>query len=246
MDYIEARKTIDQIIEDLRNNNYSVSFDEPNNIKECTAPDGRTFYKFFDMDDVKTGNYFGSCNVDVEGYTFSCDLGNGDYESDFFDELEDEYELEDGISISKDELIEEIIDAFNDQEDIYFGEYSDMDWQMDIYAKIYKIKNPEYYWCEDSDCPIDINDRWIDYKTPKELEYGTVYFNHRKYYLVEVPGKKEQTEKLHAVHCTASPDDQGRFPTVLLELSYKKKGKIRVLSCEECKDEYNAAAGYVD
>lgn len=245
MDYSEVRQIIDDIVKAVKKGKYQVDVDEPNNLWKCTAPDGRTFYKFVDMDGVKSSNDFGSCRVDVEGYSFSCDLGNGDYESDFFDELEDEYELEDGSTINKDELIEEVIDAFNDRDDIWFGEYSDMDWQMDIYAKVNNIKNPEYYWCDDSDCPVDIDDSWGSYTEPKNLEYGTVYFKSCKYYLVEDPNE-EEGEQLHAVHCKAAPDDQGRFSTVLLTINKLKSGKIKVTECEDCDDEYNAAEGYIE
>lgn len=245
MEYNEVNEIVDKILKAVKKGKYSVSFDEPNNINTCTAPDGRTFYKFVDMDGVKSSNDFGSCNVKVEGYSFSCDLGNGDYESDFFDEIEDEYELEDGSVVTKDEIEEEIIDAFNDRKDIWFGEYTDMDWQIEIFAKANNIKEPEYYWCEDDDCPVDIDDSWSGYQPPEDLDYGTVYYKRCKYYLVEETNN-EEGEQLHAVHCKEVADDHGLFTTVLMTVSYQKEGKIKVIDCEECDDMYNAVEGYVE
>ena len=245
MEYTEVRETVDKIIESVQKGNYEVSFEGPNNISSCTAPDGRTFYKFVDMDGVKSSNDFGSCNVVVLGYSFSCDLGTGDYESDFFDELEDEYEFEDGSVITKEELEEEVIDAFNDRDDIWFGEYTDMDWQMDIYAKANKIKDPEYYWCEDPDCPVDIDDCWNGFTSPKDLDYGIVYFERRKYYLVEETNN-EDGEQLHAVHCKDVADDHGLFSTVLMTVTYSKNNQIKVTECVDCDDLYNAVEGSME
>ena len=162
MEYSEVRAAIDEIINAIKEGKYDVSFDEPNGIKKCTAPDGRTFYKVVDMDGVKSSNDFGTCYVDVNGHSFSCDLETGEYESDFFDDIEDEYVLEDGTTVDKDDLIEEIIDAFNDTDDIYFGEYTDVADQMAVFAHINKIDNPEYYWFEDRDCPVDVDElNWL-------------------------------------------------------------------------------------
>jgi hypothetical protein len=38
---------------------------------------------------------------------------------------------------------------------------------MEMYAKKYGIKNIEYYWCEDDDCPVDVDDDWIITLSPK-------------------------------------------------------------------------------
>ena len=234
MEYSKVKDAIDSITKAVRKGNYKVSYDDPNFIVPCTAPDGRTFYKLVDHDSMKYSNDFGGCTVEVSGYTFYCDWGNGDYESSFFDEIDEEYDLENGSIVFKDDLIEKIIDTFNDRKDIFFGEYTDMDWQMEMYAKQNGIVDPEYYWWEDDDCPVDIN----DYTEPKDLGYGTVFIKHRKYYLVEEPDKVEG-EQLHAVHCRQKPDDHARFSTVLLELSYKN-GKMRIVACNKSDDIYNA------
>ena len=218
MEHKELKEIISNIKKALRSGNYTVDFDDPNCIWECMAPDGRTFYKFTDMDSAKTSSDFGSCIVNVAGYTFTCDLGTGDIDTDF-----------------PDDVSEDLLDAFNNRHDIIFCECTDMDWCMTWYAKEHGIKNPEYYWEGDDDCPVDISDRWITYEAPADLDYGTVYFAHRKYYLVEEPNDG----KVHAVHCSARPDDQGIFPTVILDISIKK-GKIKVTGCEESQSSYYA------
>lgn len=245
MDYKEIKEIIDGIIEAVNKGDYSVSYEEPNNIRECTAPDGRTFYKFFDMDDARSSNDFGSCTVRVGDYEFSCDWENGDYESRLFDEIDDEYELEDGSYVYKEDLVELVVDAFNEKDDIFFGEYSDMDSQMNLFARINHIKDPEYYWCEDDCCPVDIDDDWAEYTAPEDLGYGTVSFEQDEYYLVEEPSYVDE-EQLYAVPCKAEPDDQGYFNTVLLSISYSENGEKKVIACEASNDYYNAVDGAIE
>ena len=136
-------------------------------------------------------------------------------------------ELEDGTYVYKDDLIESVIDAFNDRDDIFFSENTDNDWLMEMYAKKYGIKNIEYYWFEDDYCPLDITNGWIKYTVPRDFGYGIVYHKRLKYYLVEKPNN-EDGEQLHAVHCHTKPDDHGRFKTVIFEVCYKKDGRIVV------------------
>jgi hypothetical protein len=122
MDYEEVLEAIDDIIDALKKGDYEVSYGDPIFIRECAAPDGRTFYKIVDIDDIKKSNDFGLCTVYICGHEFSCDWGTGDYESWFFDDIEEEYELEDGTCIYKDDLIESVIDAFNDRDETFSSE----------------------------------------------------------------------------------------------------------------------------
>lgn len=251
MNYNEVRETIDKIVKAVKEGNYSVSYEAPNNIGSCTAPDGRTFYKVYSMDDARSSTCFGSCSVDVEGCSFLCNLENGEVESEFFDNIEDEYELEDGSHVEKEELVGEIVDAFENTDDIVVGEYTDVDAQMSFYALVNDIDDPEYYWCEDDDCPIDKDDDWEGFTEPENLGYGTVTYNGEEYYLVdeiydEEDEEDEENEQLHAVHCEETPDDYGCYSTVLLELSYEEGGEVKVISCKECDDVYNAVEGYVE
>lgn len=160
MEYKEATKKITEIIKAIHKGKYEVDFEEPSGIRECTAPDGRTFYKIIDMDGPKSSNDFGTCYVKVEGYTFSCDLETGEPHSVFFDELEEDYETPKGKYVTKEGLIEKIIDAFNERDDIWFCECTEMDSVMHLYAHIHGIQDPEYYWYEDRDCPKDVNSWW--------------------------------------------------------------------------------------
>lgn len=52
MDYEEVLEAIDDIIDALKKGDYEVSYGDPSFIRECTAPDGRTFYKIVDIDDI--------------------------------------------------------------------------------------------------------------------------------------------------------------------------------------------------
>ena len=239
MEYTEVRAAIDAIIGAIREGKYEVCYEEANNIWECTAPDGRTFYKVVDMDGIKTSTDFGTCYVYVNEYSFTCDLGTGEYESSLFDDIENKYTLADGTTVKGDDLIEEIIDAFNHTDDICFGEYSSMDEQMEIFAMINNIKDPEYYWCEDSDCPIDIEDKWTEFTPPIKLGYGTVVFNGEEYDFVE-KADEEAEEGVHAVRRGEAANDEGYFKTVLLTVEFGEGGKINVTACEESEDLYNA------
>ena len=245
MEYSELRAAIDEIINAIKEGKYKVSFDVSNNIRECTAPDGRTFYKIVDMDDAQSSNDYGTCYVDVNGYSFSCDLETGEYESDFFDDIEDEYTLEDGTIVDRDDLIEEVIDAFDDTDDIYFGVYKDIDAQMEIFAKIYKIENPEYYSRWDGDCPVDIYDDWNDFTKPEDLDYGSVTYNGDVYYLVDEP-TGEDGEELHAVSSKATSSDDGCYDTVLLTVNHGDNDETVVTGCVESDDVYNALEGHVE
>lgn len=236
MEYSEAKQVTEDICMALKTKKYVVKYDEPNNIFECTAPDGRTFYKLVDMDDVRSSNDFGACHVCVntpEGdYNFSCDLGTGEYESDFFDELEDEYELADGPVVTRESIEEKVLDALYSCKDICFGECIDFDGQVDLWLP----DDAECYCSWEDDCPVDIDD--CDFTYPKDLDYGTVYFEEREYYLVE-KHTHQDGEQLHAVDSNSEAFDDGTFETVLLTMKYLESGEMVVTKCDECYDMYN-------
>ena len=243
MEYKEVRKQIDAIVEAIGKGLYEVEYNEPENFYECTAPDGRKFFKFVDMDSARHGTDFGSCTVCVKDYTFSFDWGTGERESKFLEELEDSYELEDGSSVTREQLEQEIIDAFDERDNIFTGEYTDMDSQMDVYCSMYHVDPDEieYFWGEDMDCPLDINDSWIEYTPPEKLGYGTVSYQGKKYFLVEETNI-EDGEEVHAVLADSVPDDEGVLDTVLLTLEYEDDEPI-VTYCEESEDLYHADEG---
>ena len=189
MDYKEVKDMINSI----REGNYHVAYEEPNNIESCTAPDGRTFYRVTDKDSWKTSTIFGECQVEVNGYHFTFDWGFENFkervESDFFDQLED-FQLNDGTIVRKDEVIEQVMNEFDKRDDIYTDSYTNPYEQMWIYCQIRNMSLPEYYWWDDEDCPIDINKSWYHMTPPKELGFGTVKYEREKYYLVRIRARQ--------------------------------------------------------
>lgn len=244
MDYKEVRETIDSIIEAVQKGEYTVSYDEPNNIRECTAPDGRKFYKVLDLDDATSANDFGYCTVEVCGREFSCNLNSGDYESDLFDELEDVYNDE-GEFYYKENIIEEVVDAFNDRDDIHFYRCDDDDDIVMIYERCHDLEDIECYSEQDDECPIDIDDEDVSYIVPKELNYGTLEFNDRIFYLVTEPDTYGDEFAL-AVDSETEPDDQFCYPTVALTMKKNEAGELEVTSWEPCCKQYDATTQDID
>ncbi len=245
MDYKEVKDKVNSIIESIERGNYEVSYEEPNNIERCTAPDGRTFYKIIDMDGPKTSTDFGSCEVMVNGYYFRCDWIDWPLdekiESDFLDQIEDCYELSDGSRVYKEDILEELVDEFEKREDIYFGTYVEMDDQMWIYSKINDMDIPdEYYWWEDSDCPVNIDGDWYP---PQELGYGIVEYNGEKYYLVDDLDETDLSA-VHAVRSNATPNDKAQYKTVIMQLEYEGE-KLSVININDSDDLYDAAEGSI-
>lgn len=129
-----------EILKALTEGNYEVFIEEPNNVHVCTKYDGSTFLKIVDMDDAKSSNDFGSCTVEVCGYSITCDLNSGEWDGD-------EEILED----------EEIMDAITDADGVLYGEMGGTDESAEVYNKANGTNYDEYYWCEYA--PANINDR---------------------------------------------------------------------------------------
>lgn len=142
-----------EILKAIENGNYEVSFEEPNNIIQCTKYDGTVFYKMRD-DDAKFGCHPGYCHVDILDYTFTCDLGTGDWDGD--EELIDD---------------EDIINAIESIDGVIYGEHYD----GYSYLEIYYAANPDAQDGElygDGEGPVDIDDLgWNDVYI--EVEYKT-------------------------------------------------------------------------
>jgi hypothetical protein len=239
MDYSEVKK----LISSIREGNYQVDYEEPNNIESCTAPDGRTFYKVADLDGPRSSTNFGACYVEVNGYHFTFDWGCEYYEdrveSDFFDQLE-ESEFDDDIDddYDIDSIIDEIMEEFEKRDDIYIGPYTDVDGQMEVYAMIHDLSDPEYYYYDDEDCPIDIDSSWQKLTPPKELAYGTVEYEGKEYYLVEDPSDAD-LDAIYAVRSDEAPGDHGEYSTVIMQLEENDEG-YNVLSLEDSDDKYDS------
>lgn len=250
MEYQEVRETVEAIIKAIEESNYSSDVEGPDNIEKCTAPDGRTFYKVLDMDGVKSSTFFGNCTVEVEGYEFRFDLENGDVESDFLGQLEESYELEDGTVVTREEIEERITDAFRERRDIKMGIYGEPQEQMDLFCHANGIKDDvEFYWWDDDDCPINIEDDMEDFTPPEDLGYGTVTYEGCEYYIVEedldIEEGEENVSRLHAVKVGETCDDQGWYPTVLLTLR-EEGDELVAVDCQECEERYTAVEGWVE
>ena len=242
MDYDEVKQTIETFREAIENGEYKVTTCEPDNVARCKAPDGRTFYMIIDRDDAKSSNDLGSCTVEIAGYEITYDFGMQEFDSSFFDEIEDEYILEDGNRVDGDDLIGEAIEAL-DADGIYFGDYTDLDGEMEICSKIWGLEDPEYYYYEDSECPYDVGEDGRYFHYPKDLGYGEVCFDGHSYYLTEKPSKTDG-EKLKAVATDSIPSDQGLYDAVSLTLEYDETGEAKVIACETCDKEYDGKEGH--
>ncbi len=203
-----TRKDIEQKIREIKSaiekKDYTISYDEPNNIGEHEAPDGSTFYVVYDMDDARSSTYFGSNEIEIAGETFSCELEWGEWESDYFDEIQEEYDGDDA-----DDYIEEIKDIISEIDGFLAGEYSDMDSQIEVYEVMNNCSIDHYYWYEDTEKPMDVN----NFKPVESVCSETVDFDGQSYYVVE--GGMDDDE-IVAVPSDAEPDCNGCYKTVIL------------------------------
>lgn len=149
-----TREDIEQKIREIKSaiekKDYTISYDEANNIREHEAPDGSTYYVVYDMDDARSSTYFGSNEIEIAGESFSCELERGEWESDYFTRIEEEYGEEDA-----DDYIEEIKDIISDIDGFLSGEYTDLDSQISAYEVMNNCTIDQYYWYEDIDIPME-------------------------------------------------------------------------------------------
>lgn len=149
MDYKEAEKAVNEIVEAVKNGEYKVTYSSPENISECTNPDGSVYYKVYACDDATSSTNFGGCTVEAAGYSLYCDWGTGEIECDIFDSL-DYGDVE--------SLTEDLSDAFLDTDDILCGTYTDMDDQEYVYKLIHGIKDAQFFFFDDPERPEDDED----------------------------------------------------------------------------------------
>lgn len=204
MTHKEIKKKIAEIKSAIRKKDYKITYDEPNNISEVESPDGSTFYVVYDMDDAKSSTYFGSNEIEIAGESFCCELQWGEWESDYFTRIEEEYGEDDA-----EDLIEEIKDIISDIDGFLAGEYSDTDSQIYVYEVMNNCTINNYYWYEDDDKPM----AYSDFEPIESVCDEKVDFNGNTYYVVE--GDLDGDE-LVAVPLDAEPDKYGRYETVML------------------------------
>ncbi len=209
MTYKEIIKKIKEIEDAIASGNYTIDYDCPNNINERIAPDGSTFYVLTDMDGIKSSNYFGSNRIFVAGISIKCELEYGEWESDLFDEIEDDYELPDDEYIDKDEIIERIQDIVCEADGFITGSRTEGEEQISVYETMTGREVEDYYMWEDRDIPMDVE----EFVPAEETCDDTFVIAGKKYYIVP---ESIDSNTLIAVSEDAKPDKYGLYPTVMV------------------------------
>ena len=208
MTYDEITKKVKEIKKAIKAGKYTIDYDEPNFVFEHTAPDGSKFYVLVDMDGVRSSNYFGENTIHVAGVSFKCELEEGEWESKFFDEIEDSYELPKGKFVQKDELIEKIKEIVSEANGFLTGSIAfDGDLQIQAYEVMMNCQIDEYFLDEIGDMPMDISDFVPVEKECKDI----IHVDNKKYYVVP---ESIEGNTLIAVSEDAKPNRYGLYETV--------------------------------
>ena len=229
MTFEDIEQKIREIKSAIERKEYTITYDEPNNISECEAPDGSTFYVVYDMDSPRNSTFFGSNEIQIAGESFSCELEWGEWESEYFDKIEEEYGEDDA-----DDFIEEIKDLISDIDGFLSGEYKDLDEQISAYEVMNNCTIDDYYWYEDNEKPMDVD----DFDPVESVCNETVEFDGKTYYVVD--GDCED-EEMVAVSSEAKPDCYGCYETVRLIL---EDGKV--VDVEDNDQLYNSTENELD
>lgn len=121
------------VLKAIKDGEYEVEIEEPNNVRYCERYDGTPFYIMVG-DDIKFGVWAGACSVTVRDHRFTCDLNYGDWSGD--DDL----------------LDQELIDALEAIDGVLCGEHLETDAQWEVYAAANGITEKiPYFWCEDDE-----------------------------------------------------------------------------------------------
>jgi len=126
------------VLKAIKDGEYEVEIEEPNNVRYCERYDGTPFYIMVG-DDIKFGVWAGSCTVHVREHSFVCDLDYGEWSGD-------------------DLLDDDIIEALEDADRVIYGEHMGTDAQWEVYAAANNItEDIPYFWCEDDDRYKDVD-----------------------------------------------------------------------------------------
>ena len=175
----EVKKKIEEIEKAIEEKKYTVSYDLPNFIEECTGIDGSEFLVVKDLDDARNSNDFGGCEVKIAGITFYESLEPYDpmIECEFLDEVE-EMEYDDDDTEDYVEIIRDLIESI--PEFVSPLDMDDIDGQVEAYKKMADCDIEDYYWYEDR-LPVDEDDFIpIEDSCVRSMEY-----NGKLYYVVE-------------------------------------------------------------
>ena len=132
------------LLQAIKNSDFTVEINEPNNVDLCTKYDGTEFL-LMRGDTAKFGVWSGDCTVTILGHSFTCDLDYGEWSAG---DSEDSWLLEE----------EDFVDALESADGVIFGEQTDVDAQRMVYCRANNISEDiEAYWVEEDDIPKDIN-----------------------------------------------------------------------------------------
>lgn len=195
----EIEKARRDILEAIRNKDYEVSIEGPNNVDARKRRDGSEYLYIYDMDGVKSSTLFGSCTVEIAGYTFTNDFFEGTWTCDEDDLLDDD----------------EIIEALEGIDGVLCGQYIYPEDQAVVYNAANGTNIEDYYWCEDDECPMDIDEM----NDLDSFHWNTYEYEDETYYLVddEINDADDEHEgKRWGIGAYGEPDDFGKFDCMVL------------------------------
>ena len=194
----EIKQAKKAIFKAIKEKDYTVSIEEPNNVEVRSRSNGSKYLYICDMDDARSSTFFGSCTVEIADFTFTNDFSNGDWTCDEEDLLE-----------------EDIIAAIEGLDGVLCGEYTSVEDQAYLFNKANGTHIDEYYWYEDSDCPIDPDEmKYLD-----DFNWDTYEFKGETYLLVDDTindADQEHEGKRWGFGAYGDPDDDGMFECVIL------------------------------
>ena len=208
MTYEELTKKIQEIEEAIAAKDYTIDYYPPNFFQELTAPDGSSFILHVDMDGIRSSNDFGSNTIHIAGVSLECELEYGEWKSKLFDEIEEKYELPNGDFVDKDELVERIKDIVSKAKGFLSGTITESaDQQVKAYEVMNNCKIEEYFWYENDDHPMDID----EFIPIEDVCDDILHIDNKKYYVVP---ESFEGNTLIAVSEDAKPDRYGLYETV--------------------------------
>lgn len=144
MEQKEKEQLRDALIRALKNSDYKVDIEEPNNLGLRQKYDGTDFL-YVSGDSVKFGVYYGECTVKILGHVFSCEFGSGE---ESVENGDDEWLLED----------KKFMKALCSAPGVIWGEQTDLESQSKVYSMANGLDGDlPAYWCEDDEIPKDVD-----------------------------------------------------------------------------------------
>lgn len=219
----EIQKKIEEIKLAIEKKDYGIKYYEPNNVRECTAPDGTKFLLILYMDDCSSSTDFGGNSIYIAGEIFYHGFDDNEkLESEYFDKIQELANTE-GRYLKN--YIYEIHDLLSSIDGFFNCSMSMMDDQVEIYNIIHETDYSDYFYSEESEKMIDIE----DFTPISDNELKTIDFKGTSYYLIDhyIDGD-DDIDNLdgdeYAVSFDATPDAYGCYDTVILKF---ENGKVK-------------------